>query len=233
MNQRSQGHLLADEHAILLQQVEAHEDRILTVLRDGRWPRRELRELVDYLRYELLDQAAHEERLLFPLATGGFGSAQVEVLMRDHVALRDAADRLAREIDAEIGEQDGNRLAEFLLDLRQQLDRHLAREERALATTTLEGIEPRRRPTWSRTWYPLTEGPVLDLDVLPVGFATRVAMQRLARLSADETVEVRSHSAPTVLSALVADRWGADYGWTYLEEGPQRWRAEVTRRRPQ
>ncbi|CCG05675.1 hemerythrin domain-containing protein [Blastococcus saxobsidens] len=227
------GHLLVDEHAVVLQQVKARMDPILGALGDGHWPRTELQDLLDYLRYELLDQTVHEERLLFPLAAGGFRNAEIEQLVDDHVALRDAADRLVEEVAAGPEERDSDELATFLRHLHNLLDAHLVREERMLAAVTLEGVEGRRRPTWSRDWYPLTQGPVLDLDVLPEQHAARVAMQRLARLSEGEVVEVSSSRALTVLRASVANRWAADYGWTCLEEGPNRWRAEITRRRPQ
>lgn len=223
---------MAGEHAILLQQVGRYEDQVLRVLDGGGWPQQELRELSDYLRYELLDQAVQEERLLFPLADGGFSNVDVQRLIGDHVALRSAADQLAEAVAAGPREQDADRLTDFLRSLRQLLDRHLAHEQRVLGAVTPEGVEQRRQPRWSRELYQLTAGPVLDLDVLPAEFTSRAAMERLARLAPGEAVEVRSSTALSVLRALVANRWGADYGWSCLEEGPHRWRAEIVRRRP-
>src|SRR3954465_14275597 len=60
-------HGLADEHAVLLDEVRYRNHAVLSALGEGRWPDREVEALVDYLRYEVLDQAVTEERLLFPL----------------------------------------------------------------------------------------------------------------------------------------------------------------------
>lgn len=43
----------------------------------------------------------------------------------------------------------------------------------------------------------------------------------------------REKTALTDLEAMRAKWWGADLGWTRLEEGPQRGQGQVTRRHPQ
>src|SRR4051794_10443924 len=70
-------HGLADEHAVLLDEVRYRNHAVLSALGEGRWPDRELEALVDYLRYEVLDQAVTEERLLFPLTAAGLADASV------------------------------------------------------------------------------------------------------------------------------------------------------------
>src|SRR3954465_5753600 len=78
-------HGLADEHAVLLDEVRYRNHAVLSALGEGRWPDREVDALVDYLRYEVLDQAASEERLLFPLAGEGLVDSLVHRLVTDHV----------------------------------------------------------------------------------------------------------------------------------------------------
>src|SRR4051794_36459169 len=88
-------HGLADEHGVLLEEVRHRNHDVLSTLDEGRWPDREVEALVDYLRYEVLDQAVTEERLLFPLAGHGLADAGVHRLVTDHARLRDLTDRLA------------------------------------------------------------------------------------------------------------------------------------------
>ena len=80
-------------------------------------------------------------------------------------------------------------------------------------------------------WYPLTEGPVIDLDALPAGQAVDAAVDRLLRLRRGEHVELQAATDPHLvwrqLDALSPD----GYGFVYLQDGPDRWRMQVTRRR--
>lgn len=229
MRKPSPAPLLIDEHAVLVEQIAARQEHVRAGLQAGDWPRTELRQLLDYLHYELLDQTVHEERLLFPLA-GGCADTRVQELVAEHLALRRATEQLADAAAPRNEGRDVDQLTALLRDLRRLLERHVVREERVLATVTLDGVETRRQPTWSRSWYPLTEGPVLDLDALPAPFAPPAALQRLARLAPGETVEVRSSSSLAALRTLTARRRAAEFTWVCLAEGPERWRARVTRR---
>lgn len=56
---------LADEHALLLEQVAIRAEDVLAVAAQNLWPARELRRLLGYLRVEVLRQAEDEEMLLF------------------------------------------------------------------------------------------------------------------------------------------------------------------------
>ena len=85
-----------------------------------------------------------------------------------------------------------------------------------------------RRP---HQWYPLTEGPVIDLDALPAGQATDAAVDRLLRLHRGERVELRSASDPCPVWRRMDGLSPGGYGFAYLQEGPGRWRVQVTRRR--
>lgn len=222
---------LADEHADLLREVDARREQVLAALSDGRWPDVEIGGLVGYLRYELLDQATHEERLLYPLTAAGFTDERVRRLTEEHVRLRDAADALAATVAVDRGHRDGQRLAGTLAELHRLLERHLDHEQEVLSAATESGIEELRRPFRSHDWFSLTEGPVVDLDRLPREFAATATLDRLLRMRPGERLELVSGGRLQPLYERLASRdLSADYGWAYLEEGPERWRAAITRR---
>ena len=79
-------------------------------------------------------------------------------------------------------------------------------------------------------WYPLTEGPVVDLDVLPSGQVADAAVDRLLRLRRGEQVELRSSRDPWPVWQRMNDLYPGRYGFAYLQEGPEGWRVQVTRR---
>src|SRR5438552_530256 len=81
---------LAEEHVLLLGQVAARTEELLTAVAHGRWPTAELTALAGYARAEVLRQASDEETLLFPAAP----ARKVAGLARDHARLRSAADVL-------------------------------------------------------------------------------------------------------------------------------------------
>jgi uncharacterized protein (DUF2249 family) len=231
MSDPSSRHTLADEHAELLAEVEARGQQALAALAEERWPDAEIQGLVGYLRYEVLDQAVNEERLLYPLTTAGYGDERIRQLVEDHSRLRDATDALAIAVAADVSHRDAERLAAALEDLRRNLERHLVNEQEVLSTATDSGIDPLRRPFRSHEWFSLTEGSVLDLDRLPREFALDAAIERLIRMRPGERLEVRSGSPLEPLEQLFERRrMPGAYGWVYIHEGPERWGATITRR---
>ena len=223
-------HGLADEHAVLLDEVRYRNHAALSALGEGRWPDRELEALVDYLRYEVLDQAVTEERLLFPLTGDGLAEGPVHRLVTDHVRLRALTDRLA---DVRRTRPDPAVLMDLLDTVITVIDRHMREEEAALATATTGGVESLRQPFRCHLWFPMTEGHVLDLDALPHEFAHRAAVERFLRLPPGEQIVVRSTHELDGLWQALAGRLPGEIGWVYVEEGPQRWQAQVTRRMPE
>jgi uncharacterized protein (DUF2249 family) len=219
---------LAGEHELLLRQVTIRAGDLLAAAAEGRWPTRELPALLGYLRAEVLRQAADEEWLLFPGHDAQPGFAR---LGRDHARLHAAADLLARAATGE-GSFSPAQLATATRDLVTQLEHHLAAEEALLAAATAPEKVPATSVIGGRPhgWYPLTEGPVIDLDALPAGQATDAAVDRLLRLGRGERVELRSASDPSPvwrrMDALLPGR----YGFAYLQDGPGMWRVQVTRR---
>ena len=221
---------LADEHAVLLHEVHLREREARTALGTGRWPDREIDALVAYLRYEVLDQAANEESLLFPRTSQGLADRRVHALVEDHVHLRDVTERLAAVRTADGRGDEPAALVELLDDLEESLDRHMRAEQTVLATATPVGVEALRHPFRCHLWFPLTEGADLDLDVLPREFAHRAALERFSRMRPGQRLLVRSSSELESLWNLLTCSRPGEFGWVYLDEGPEEWRAEVTRR---
>jgi Hemerythrin HHE cation binding domain len=129
--------LLVDEHAAVVEPVTTLAATVLDALGSGRWPRTELERLVDLLQHDLLVQAAQEERVLFPRA-GGSADDRIRHLIADHEALRMTVGRVADLAGGPT--RDAGRLGGVIGDLLRLLDRHLVREERVLATVTLDGV---------------------------------------------------------------------------------------------
>lgn len=214
---------LGEEHVLLLWEVMARAEEVLTTAADGRWPGAELTALAGYARAEVLRQVSDEETLLFSAAP----ARQVAGLARDHARLRSAIDVLDR---AAAGEQpmSPGRVAATARDFATQLGRHLQAEENLLASgmpTAALGGHPHE-------WYVLTEGPVVDLDVLPREEAVDAAVDRLLRMRRGERIEIRSGTDPEPVWRQVTELSPDDYRFTVLQDGPPRWRMRVIRRNP-
>jgi uncharacterized protein (DUF2249 family) len=199
----------------------------------GRWPTAEVTGLVDYLRYEVLDQAVTAERLLFPLVGEGLADSRIQALLSDHLRLRDLADQLASAAAHAGDPQDPGSVVDLVDTLAEFLDRHMRSEQALIAATTSSGVESLRQPFRCHLWFPLTEGPEVDLDAVPREFGHRVALERFSRLRPGERLVIHSgHDLDGLWNTLASGR-SNEYGWAYLEEGPAEWRAEVTRRAPE
>lgn len=220
---------LAEEHVLLLRQVAARAEELLTAAADGRWPGAELAALAGYAHAEVLRQISDEETLLFPAAP----VRQAAALARDHTRLRSAAELLAR---AAAGEQPmpAAQVAAVVRDFATQLERHLSAEENLLASQRA----PRGVPGTAalgghpHEWYPLTEGPVINLDALPDGQAVAAATDRLLRMRRGEQVELRAGTGLDPVWQEISKLSPDGYQFTVLQDGPGRWRMRVTRRQP-
>ncbi|MGH3399526.1 MAG: hemerythrin domain-containing protein [Streptosporangiaceae bacterium] len=219
---------LADEHAVLLAQVAVRADDVVAAIADGRWPARELQGLAGYLRAEVLRQAGDEEWLLFPASHPAPGFARLE---RDHDRLR-AGTEVLEQAAGGTGLHSRAQVAAVARDVLAQLELHLAREEQVLAAADAPDQVPATTEPGSRQhgWYPLTEGPVIDLEALPPGEKTDAAAARIMRLHAGEQVELRSASDPAPVWRRVDQLSPGGYGFAYLQDGPAQWRIQVTRR---
>jgi uncharacterized protein (DUF2249 family) len=219
---------LAEEHVLLLWQVTASAEKLLTVAEHGRWPGAELAALAGYAQAEVLRQMSDEEALLFPavLAQAAAG------LTRDHVRLRTAAELLAR---AAAGEQPMSpaQVAAAVRDFVVQLERHLNNEDDLLASSRAPQDVPGTVHLGGRPheWYPLTEGPEVDLDALPPDQAVAAAVDRLLRMRRGEQVELQSGAGLDAVWREISDLSPGGYQFTVLQDGPARWRMQVIRRK--
>lgn len=220
---------LAAEHAVLLSDVVARTDDVLAEAATGRWPGRELADLIDYLRSELITQTRIEEQLL---------STDVEIssreaisrLARDHVRLRCALEVLT-DSGGGAGRRDPQSLAATVRDLVVQLSEHLHQEREVLSRhanhdgwqQVIAAME--HRP---HAWYPLTHEPVINLDAFSRGQEIEAVPPRVQQLRPGDQIELVGSADPRQLcSQLLRDK---DLTVRYLDDGPQTWRVSVTRR---
>jgi uncharacterized protein (DUF2249 family) len=218
---------LTDEHVLLLWQVSARAEELLTAAAEGRWPGAELAALADYAQAEVLRQVSDEEALVFPSAP----AQQATALARDHVRLRSAADMLARAASGEQPMSPGQ-LAAVVRDFVVQLDRHLRSEEKQLTAGSAARDMPGTAALGGHQheWYALTEGPVVDLDALLPGETLAAALDRLLRMRRGEQIELQASDELDPVWREVSRLSPGSYGFVSLEDGPRRWRMQITRR---
>lgn len=218
---------LAEEHMLVLWQVTASAEKLLSTAEHGRWPGAELTALAGYARAEVLRQASDEEALLFPAVSAQTAGR----LARDHARLRAAAELLTRAASMEQPMAPAQ-LAAAVRDFVTQLKSHLRHEEVLLAS----GRAPQGTPatvtlgSHPHEWYVLTEGSEVDLDALPEQEAVGAAVDRLMRMGRGEQVELQSGARLDQVWQEISDLSPGDYQFTVLQDGPVRWRMLVTRR---
>ena len=110
--------------------------------------------------------------------------------------------------------------------------RHFHAGQALLAAASTPGKAPAtaRLGGHPHEWYPLTEGPVIDLDALPAGQAVDAAVHRLLRLRRGKQVELHASTDPHLVWRQLDVLSPGGYGFAYLQDGPDRWRMQVTRR---
>lgn len=220
---------LREEHGLLLRQVAVRAEDVLRALAADRWPTGELRALLSYLHAEVLAQVADEERLLFPTHAS---SAAVDQLQRDHTSLRLMTEFLTSAA-ADRGRTAPAELVATTRELVTRLERHLSVEEGILAAgTRTEAAGTTSRTGRRHEWFSLAEGETIDLDTLPATRVVDVVVDRLLRLRSGEQVELHAGNDPVAVWQRMDRLRSGDYGFAYLENGPHRWRIQVTRREP-
>lgn len=224
---------LSDVHALLLHQVATRGDAVLAALGTSRWPQRELESLVDYLQMEVIPETRLKERLLFTCADTTAADAFAR-LADDHVTLRYALEDLtsARNIPET---RDSQALADTVRRLVTHLTEHLSREESTLARYTLKSGWQRAataRQQQPHTWYPLTHGPVIDLDAFTATWSAIEAVAcRVDQLRPGEHVELVASAEPEGLCCRL--QRDCDIAVCCMSSGSTGWRAKVTRRGPE
>jgi uncharacterized protein (DUF2249 family) len=221
---------LPDEHAVLRQQVTTRAELVLREADEGRWPTTELTALVDYLHLEVLRQIVDEEWLLY--RTARHAPDELARLRGGHLELRLGIDTLTQ---AAVGDRTLSpaQLAAAVRDLLAHLDAHMAAEEKALSIADTAPPSVASLGVQPHEWYPLTEGPVIELDRLPGPRGADAALDRLLQLRPGESVELHATADPGPLCQRVRRSDPGGWGVTNLEQGPPRWRVEIVRRPPE
>jgi uncharacterized protein (DUF2249 family) len=218
---------LAAEHDQLLSEVSDRARVVVGEAMEGRWPTLALRELVDYLHLEVLQQVVDEEWLLF--GSAHHAPEELARLRQEHLELRLAIDALAQAaVDG--GDLSPRHLAAATQDLLARLEEHLAAEERVLSaahsdtpSTTELGAQPHQ-------WYAITEQSVIDLDCLPGRRGFNAVLDRLLRMRPGDEIELSGGTDPGPIWQRLARANPGSYGSETLENGPTRWRLKITRR---
>jgi uncharacterized protein (DUF2249 family) len=71
--------------------------------------------------------------------------------------------------------------------------------------------------------------PMIDVRTLPPSHRHPTIFGVLASLEPGGAMQVTSDHDPRPLHYQIATRYPDQFGWAYLEEGPDVWRIEITR----
>jgi uncharacterized protein (DUF2249 family)/hemerythrin-like domain-containing protein len=217
---------LAGEHSVLLREVTTRAESVLLEADAGRWPAHELHAFVDYLQLEVLRQISDEDWEIYRAARQA--REEFARLRTEHLELRLSIDDLT-EAAVGRGERTPARLAAHIRELVSQIQSHLEAEEQLLSDSIPSMSSLGSQP---HEWYPLTEGPVIDLERLPGPRGADAVFDRLLQLRVGEGIELESGSEPgPLLNRLRRGDPGA-YAVDISVHGPPRWRARVMRRPP-
>ena len=225
------GHL-EDEDVELLWQAIARAEALLEDLTAGQSTTAEFNALLGYLYEVVLARISEEERQLLPALreAGPTTRSDAERLQHDHLLLRDDVDDLAAAAAAH-STRDPDQLAAIIRRLIVRLDEHLRAEAAALAK--LPGGYQASTAEWATVahWYPLTEGPLIDLDQLPPDQAHDAVLNRLTHLRPGEQVELQSrHGHPQRLLDRLQRRAPSGYSWSERRDDRNGWLVAIRRR---
>lgn len=162
-------------------------------------------------------------------AVAGAGPDDLARLRRDHLELRLAIEVLAQAA-AGGSTLTPQQVAAYTRDLLTQLQTHLAAEEAVLFVTGAESLPTTSLGSRPHEWYPLTEGPVIDLDRLPGAPGIDAVLERLLRMSPDEQVQLHASSDPGPIWAQLSRIAPGGYSCTIVQETAGQWRVDLTRR---
>lgn len=223
---------LANEDIELLWQAIARAEALLEDLIADQPASADIAALLGYLYEVVLARASEEERQLLPVLRDGGPATGADAgrLERDHLLLRDDVDDLA-EAAALYGKSAPDQLAAIVRRLIVRLDEHLRAE--AAAWAKLPGSYQPGTARWVEFahWYPLTEGPLIDLDQLPPDQVDSAVLNRLTHLRPGELVELHSGiSHPRRLLARLRRRAPHDYSWSERHDDRDGWLVAIKRR---
>jgi hypothetical protein len=217
---------LRAEHDLLLGEVTARAEGVLSEADAGRWPGQQLQGLLDYLHLEVLRHIVDEEWLLFRMSH--HAPEDLAPLRQDHLDLRGSIEELAdmagRGVDGSVTE-----LSRTTRNLLASLADHI-RAEQDVLTTHDEAPSTASLGSRPHAWYHLTEGPVVNLAELPGPLGVDAVLGRLLRLRPGEQVELWADTDPGPVWRRLALADPGGYGFSYLARGPGQWRVQITRR---
>lgn len=216
-----------DEDAKILWQPTARADALMRDLARGRDDQADVGALLGYLREVVLTRISDEDRHALPvLRRLRPDSPELLELQRQHLQLRGDVDDLAAAAQGHIAREE---LAGVIRRLVEHLEIHLATEAAVLhrdQTATADG----RAWVAASDWYPLIEGPVIEMDQLRPDQAESAVLNRLTRLRSGERVELRSGHDPHSVWERLQQRDPGGHDWQVRQDDDAGWSVTVRRR---
>lgn len=215
-----------DEDASILWQATARGDALMRDLARGRDIRADVEALLGYLREVVLMRIADEDRHALPVLRRAHPDApELAALQRQHLQLRSDIDDLASAAQGHIAREE---LAGVIRRLVNHLETHLTSEAAVLHRSHDIAANERMWVAASH-WYPLIEGPVIEMDRLREDQAESAVLNRLTRLRPGEQVELRSGRDPHGVWIRLQQRDPGAHDWQATQDGAS-WSVTVRRR---
>lgn len=218
----SAGNSWDDEDATILWQATARADALMRDLARGRDSHADVEALLGYLREVVLRRISDEDRHALPVLRRARPDApELAELQHQHLQLRGDVDDLASAAQGHTAREE---LAGVIRRLVNHLEVHLTTEA-ALLHRNRDATANERTWVAASHWYPLIEGPVIEMDRLRKDQAVPAVLNRLTRLRPGEHVELRSARDPHGVWVRLQERdpgahdWQAtqdDAGWSVL-----------------
>lgn len=205
---------LIEHHGQLLRQAALRAEQTLVALAAGDPTADAVAMFLDYLRAEVLPLTRSEDRLL------RIDLDHDRRFSRDHRRLRAGVDALMTATRSP--RPDAQLISGTVRGILDQLERHLRREDDCLLSGSVAQAPPVQRPA---TWYPLTEGPDVDLDLLFEADTAPAMLSRLRGLRPGQHLQIVAHRPLLALRVCVyrLDPHAECYRWTVIEDGPPTW----------
>jgi uncharacterized protein (DUF2249 family) len=184
-----------------------------------------------YLYEIVLARTSEEELELLPAlrAAGPFTRSDADRLHQDHLLIRNDIEQLAAA--SAQNRRSPEQLTALIRRLIVRLEEHLRAE--AAARSKLPDHHE-RDPDWAKLghWFPLTEGPLIDLDQLSPLDADDAVLNRLTHLRPHEQVELSSRNGyPQHLWSRLQRRAPGAYSWSERGNDANGWTVVIKRRR--
>ena len=234
-------------HQALLQQLERHVEAV-----QGPQASEQAAQLARFLQEELLPHARAEERHLYAaveplLHRAGRATATMSV---DHEVLEGYVRQVAQTIQQlarAAGGGEGaaeparHQLARLAVELAAVLRLHIQKEERVYLPLVEQGLsegeQERLLEAMHQEQRPGAEGHpgvAATLDVRPLPPARRhpLIFDTFDRLAVGQALELVNDHDPRPLYYQFAVERSGEFGWEYLERGPESWRVRIVRTAP-